>query len=892
MVYRASRGNAIMRTHCKFAKPWKPRSAEAARTTSIECSNSDLWGLATLLMLVPVVRVGSEDRTCCPCDDLTLRKLCGTTRAYYEKRYCEATVTYFRSAEGRCMYSPTRSEVTDSACGSDELPGHLQELGNPDADGVSLEADGRDATGLRDFADGIAYTSSDYAAQRHLLHTALDPVPLIPLLCIADEADIVPLMCSSLYQRRTVGVDTPVLGVAYSPENQVFRVLLGWFTHATTRADRERSWMTIALPPSDATSPSDGVFDLRSPLHARAFLTFLEQSFSRLLDSMADTQHAGHSGAKLTGPGGCDMTQPVEALSIWRADTVYEAVCNVPPEQGGMRLHMWRKEINELDLKQDFSWARQLAIEEACRRDMTRQRLAWPAAPCEWLLEAKLTRDVSFKYPGICEWSLDHRVLTLAFLPDGETYKRHQPYISKLFAMLHPLGNFLSEGCQCLLNCSSCSATINHKPSQAAYRLLENQSIHGLVTMVSGAVIMERARCIPSRSAPDFQEAWEDVADWFWAIRHDIPKLTTETAYLSSGRVHYPRSAEYDSVVHVHAETGSAMASTSSEVPSGGTAASATTPSYFPYDSIYALISQNMELGNEDEWVMRRKTPDRTCRQQEVITELGQIEPSSYAAIAAIDNLKEHADLNPPKSLLHVRRRMIQQMKDRLLKYPLSGEHGAVTIPLAGYFAELSNWLGDAAARELQNTLPAIDYGHCGEATSCSTVPGYPKDVAGGSIDEPLHLPVLLITFQSVGDALDNSTRNRQRMACTGAVRFLLALGVADFPIYGLSVCGPYGTLCMAWYSSQDECCYIVDRNTASHRFELTEERGVLRYVAFLAEIEEHGRELRRRVEAAKPELIKKTRTEAGRASLRWTLRSQLDDYGLWPEKQWEDEYQ
>ncbi|KAI0665552.1 hypothetical protein C8Q78DRAFT_951896, partial [Trametes maxima] len=94
-------------------------------------------------------------------------------------------------------------------------------------------------------------------------------------------------------------------------------------------------------------------------------------------------------------------------------------------------------------------------------------------------------------------------------------------------------------------------------------------------------------------------------------------------------------------------------------------------------------------------------------------------------------------------------------------------------------------------------------------------------------------------------------------LACVSAVRFLAVLGVTDFPVYGLC------------------CCYIVDRNTARYRFDLTQEEGVLRYTAFLSKVKERGRELRERFEQAKPSLLEKMRTEEGRAGLRWTARAQ-----------------
>ena len=40
------------------------------------------------------------------------------------------------------------------------------------------------------------------------------------------------------------------------------------------------------------------------------------------------------------------------------------------------------------------------------------------------------------------------------------------------------------------------------------------------------------------------------------------------------------------------------------------------------------------------------------------------------------------------------------------------------------------------------------------------------------------------------------------RVACIAAVRFLAAIGIADFPIYGLATGGRFGVVFQAWYST------------------------------------------------------------------------------------------
>ena len=67
--------------------------------------------------------------------------------------------------------------------------------------------------------------------QRHLLPTPFHPLPLAPLLCVADEDNILPLMCSALHQRHALGLAAPVVGILLHrdlSENARCEVLFGW----------------------------------------------------------------------------------------------------------------------------------------------------------------------------------------------------------------------------------------------------------------------------------------------------------------------------------------------------------------------------------------------------------------------------------------------------------------------------------------------------------------------------------------------------------------------------------------------------------------------------------------------------------------------------------------
>ena len=74
---------------------------------------------------------------------------------------------------------------------------------------------------------------------------------------------------------------------------------------------------------------------------------------------------------------------------------------------------------------------------------------------------------------------------------------------------------------------------------------------------------------------------------------------------------------------------------------------------------------------------------------------------------------------------------------------------------------------------------------------------------------------------------------------------------------------------------------YIADRNVAFYCFDLSTKEGVIRFVGFLAGLQKHASELKARFESVRGELLARVTTEEGRATLRWTLRSQIDEYNL-----------
>ena len=71
-----------------------------------------------------------------------------------------------------------------------------------------------------DDSDILSYTAyvsmSAAQLQAHLVTSPFHPVPLIPILCVADEKNIMPLLRSALSQEQALGHRLPIIGVRFA----------------------------------------------------------------------------------------------------------------------------------------------------------------------------------------------------------------------------------------------------------------------------------------------------------------------------------------------------------------------------------------------------------------------------------------------------------------------------------------------------------------------------------------------------------------------------------------------------------------------------------------------------------------------------------------------------
>ncbi|KAI0665459.1 hypothetical protein C8Q78DRAFT_1064430 [Trametes maxima] len=702
---------------------------------------------------------------------------------------------------------------------------------------------------------------SSHCVQCHLLRPSTHQTdPLVPIIYLADADNAVPLLVSSLFQRKVLGLTTPVVGILYSAKTDASYIILGRVDEDDS-TDKACPHFYASIPREGATCPADGVFNMRSPTDVFALARFL---------TLVSTRASSASWLQRSE----DKEAHNESTEfIWRADRTLEDahIANVDVAK---RLEMWRAQVHP---GSGFGDTYDVDNVETSCGGGSQADLLWPSTPNSWLLDSRLSTKVDIKQvAGIGEWLLDHHVFTIGFVPCGPSHKHYRAFTDGFFYMLHPcISDKPLLKCQChnlkpMYNITS--DVLPTPPKYDAFAVLRHPIIEALTPIICAMCAGHREQ--DSLTLPlELRQVWEVLLAWFWRVW--VPKEVPVGSfkYLSHAHLHYSRCVEYDKIKCTTATESSQRStnlnnqasSDATESPPG-----ASQSYYLPYQDFYSTVDSNICLTRLDPFAFRDASyqiVEDGNSLHEQYHELLQASRHTSSVEGGLRRLIQGVKIHDYSSVLSFRDSCLRQLTRRILRYPVAGVHAVVAVNLVGVTKAIRAVLGNTVIPNLQATFPIIQ---------SQDAPGLPA-----SDHDDLRVPIMIITYQTEGEILQHATRNRQRLACTSAVQFLAMLGVMDFPIYGLSVCGPHGIPCFAWYSSTERCCIIMDRNTAGHGFDLSNEIGILRYIAFLSKVAERGQELHKRLQEAMPAFLDRIQTDDGRKSMRWTAQSQLDEYKL-----------
>ncbi|KAK0487846.1 hypothetical protein IW261DRAFT_1450324 [Armillaria novae-zelandiae] len=128
---------------------------------------------------------------------------------------------------------------------------------------------------------------------------------VLPIICIADTENIVPLVASVAYQRRVWGIEDPVVGVILAKDGFSAQVVLGWTDPPDLCSGSESpgddafdGLPTVHIAFSDSPFVANGVFNLTDPISAFAFSQFiveLRDQYDKVVEKCCDSRTAANS---------------------------------------------------------------------------------------------------------------------------------------------------------------------------------------------------------------------------------------------------------------------------------------------------------------------------------------------------------------------------------------------------------------------------------------------------------------------------------------------------------------------------------------------------------------------------------------------------------------------
>ncbi|KAI0631579.1 hypothetical protein C8Q77DRAFT_1127728 [Trametes polyzona] len=173
----------------------------------------------------------------------------------------------------------------DEQARTSESPGHSWEVPESTEDSTDPHADNDDVTMEDDTsshqgnclsAASLAMLAGEDIEVLPALDQHITPLPgyilndpLLPVICIADENNLVPLVLAALHQRLVLCYEVPVVGIMYSAATEACQVMIGWPIVG-------KSELHVAVgDPGVAAERALGVFDLDSIAGSYALARFV-----------------------------------------------------------------------------------------------------------------------------------------------------------------------------------------------------------------------------------------------------------------------------------------------------------------------------------------------------------------------------------------------------------------------------------------------------------------------------------------------------------------------------------------------------------------------------------------------------------------------------------------
>ncbi|KJA16493.1 hypothetical protein HYPSUDRAFT_291017 [Hypholoma sublateritium FD-334 SS-4] len=163
---------------------------------------------------------------------------------------------------------------------------------------------------------------------------------VLPVVCIADQDNILALVTSIIYQRRCWGISLPAVGILIDRTGTIATIVIGWInkTEAEHCPQNRLPPVNLAFSSSpDTAGASKGVYDLLDPLSALQFGHFisrLSEHFPVIENCISDSRT-------------CDLCWRLDHVQLTKTQDPHS---KSPPLDLLTRIEAWVREINPLEV--------------------------------------------------------------------------------------------------------------------------------------------------------------------------------------------------------------------------------------------------------------------------------------------------------------------------------------------------------------------------------------------------------------------------------------------------------------------------------------------------------------------------------------------------------------
>ncbi|KAG2358645.1 hypothetical protein BDR07DRAFT_1417213 [Suillus spraguei] len=694
-------------------------------------------------------------------------------------------------------------------------------LGNEEDENESMHSADSDSS------DG-SVESLDLPLQAHMLSgrgRRLSAV--VPIFLVADSYNIVPLLCSTLYQRRVWGIHQPVVGLCCSSTGTIATAIFGWLTPDQLEGGCMPA-AHLALAADTGLDSSMGVFDFTdtyikgsisieavdslAPLHWRSDLPDFETQCGGPLDErVASWTHQVHVETSSSSP---------LLATIVEDERVHGANIRVP------------QEARATNVKGRASSSKKSSRRTSWTSTSSRAPSPYPNSQFAALSDTGLNDSMS-----ISNWLFERNAFTVGRITVRSEELAKNTGINKMVKIYDEMTAFTwSDNIKTILSNAKvdsfvsgirtdlCNIDGSLNCQSSANDVLSLEDVEFISSKLSALLHAVKGAChcddVASCNA-DRRHEWDALLlNFFQPV--PLQRMLERHLNLALALAYEAFCLEQLQCVRPTTETFGSW-------KQAGAARSQA--AQFSDD-----IGSRLERRNFAELIARHSSKDPVTGKCDAILVI----PCSGVATAMLQRISSTEEKDKfLKHFMLVQGPKLDTSTGRRLETPV-GHHEKTT---SGRSLQVpSSQVSDSKkANRDQLHNPFLHHPDFNQATH-TKVTLLSKDTP---CDEPsrqdLLLPVLLAEYKKRDESAISTSMNQIKTYLVSAVTFLSEVGITDQPVFGLVVNGTLGAVTMAWMTNKQ--IYVMERNV--RYYDIRDPLQALQFVSILPRLARHGLDLR-----------------------------------------------